>query len=78
MLRAVFHAMTNQMVWSILMTSLGVVVGLTSDLTGVTNQLNVVTYRTFEYFFVAACLYYMISKIFTVGARLLASRLFRY
>jgi ABC-type arginine/histidine transport system permease subunit len=55
-----------------------VVVGLTSDLTGVTNQLNVVTYRTFEYFFVAACLYYIISKIFTVGARLLASRLFRY
>jgi len=78
MLRAVFHSMTNQMVWSILMTSLGVVVGLTSDLTGLTQQLNVVTYRTFEYFFVAACLYYLISKIFTVGARLLASRLFRY
>lgn len=78
MLRAVFHAMTNQMVWSILMTSLGTIVGLTSDLTGVTQQLNVMTYRTFEYFFVAACLYYLISKIFTICARLFAWRLFRY
>jgi polar amino acid transport system permease protein len=78
MLRTVFHAMTNQMVWSILMTSLGTIVGLTSDLTGVTQQLNVTTYRTFEYFFAAACMYYLISKLFTVGARLLAYRLFRY
>lgn len=78
MLRAVFHAMTNQMVWSILMTSMGAIVGLTTDLTGVTQQLNVVTFRTFEYFFVAAALYYLISKIFTLGARLAAARLFRY
>lgn len=78
MLRAVFHAMTNQMVWSILMTSLGVIVGLNTDLTGVTQELNVVTYRTFEYFLVAACLYYLISKAFTLSARLVAWRLFRY
>lgn len=78
MLRTVFHAMTNQMVWSILMTSLGTIVGLTTDLTGVTQQLNVTTYRTFEFFFAAACMYYVISKVFTVLARLLAWRLFRY
>ncbi|MBD9626364.1 amino acid ABC transporter permease [Ensifer sp. ENS06] len=78
MLRAVFHAMTNQMVWSVLMSSLGVIVGLTTDLTGVTQELNVVTYRTFEYFFVAACLYYLISKAFTLSARVVAWRLFRY
>ncbi len=78
MLRAVFHAMTNQMVWSVLMSSLGVIVGLTTDLTGVTQELNVVTYRTFEYFFVAACLYYVISKAFTLSARIVAWRLFRY
>ncbi|MBM9401052.1 amino acid ABC transporter permease [Gluconacetobacter azotocaptans] len=78
MLRVTFPALTNQMVWSILMTSLGAVVGLTSDLTGVTQQLNVVTYRTFEYFFVSACLYYVISKTCTIFARLLAWRLFRY
>jgi polar amino acid transport system permease protein len=76
--QTVFHAMTNQMVWSILMTSLGTIVGLTSDLTGVTQQQNVLTYRTFEFFMVAAVLYYLISKTFTVGARLLAWRLFRY
>lgn len=78
MLRAVFHAMTNQMVWSVLMSSLGVIVGLTTDLTGVTQELNVVTYRTFEYFFVAACLYYVISKAFTLSSRIVAWRLFRY
>lgn len=78
MMRAVFHAMTNQMVWSILMSSLGVVVGLNTDLTGVTQKLNVVTYRTFEYFFVAAALYYLISKAFTMSARIVGWRLFRY
>jgi polar amino acid transport system permease protein len=60
------------------MTSLGTIVGLTSDLTGVTQQQNVLTYRTFEFFLVAAVLYYLISKTFTAGARLLAWRLFRY
>ena len=78
MFRAVFHPMTNQMVWAILMTSLGVVVGLNSDLTGVTQDLNVRTFRTFEYFAIAAVLYYMIAKIVTLGARLIAWRLFRY
>ena len=49
MFRIVFHPLTNQMVWAILMTSLGVVVGLNNDLTGVTQDLNVKTFRTFEY-----------------------------
>jgi polar amino acid transport system permease protein len=76
--RAVFHPMTNQMVWAILMTSLGVVVGVNTDLTGVTQELNVRTFRTFEYFAIAAVLYYLIAKTVTLGARLLAWRLFRY
>ncbi len=78
MFRVVYFALTNQMVWSILMTSLGVVVGLTTDLTGVTQELNVRTFRTFEYFFAAAVLYLLIAKMFTLSARLLAARLFRY
>lgn len=78
MFRLVFHSMTNQMVWALLMTSLGVVVGLTSDLAGVTQELNVRTFKTFEFFIVAAVLYYMIAKGFTGLARLLAWRLFRY
>ncbi|HQZ11712.1 MAG TPA: amino acid ABC transporter permease [Devosia sp.] len=78
MFRVVFHPMTNQMVWAILMTSLGVVVGLNSDLTGVTQDLNVRTFRTFEYFAIAAVIYYLIAKVVTLGARLIAWRLFRY
>jgi polar amino acid transport system permease protein len=76
--RTVFHPMTNQMVWAILMTSLGVVVGLNTDLTGITQELNVRTFRTFEFFVMAAAIYYLITKFVTLSARLLASRLFRY
>ncbi len=76
--RAVFYPLTNQMVWAILMTSLGVVVGLNTDLTGVTQELNVKTFRTFEFFAIAAVLYYLLSKAVTLSARLLAWRLFRY
>ncbi|QQO16746.1 amino acid ABC transporter permease [Bradyrhizobium diazoefficiens] len=78
MFRVVYFALTNQMVWSILMTSLGVVVGLTSDLTGVTQELNVRTFRTFEYFLAAAVLYLLVAKTFTFSAGLMAVRLFRY
>jgi polar amino acid transport system permease protein len=78
MFRAVFHPMTNQMVWAILMTSLGVIVGLNTDLTGVTQELNARTFRTFEFFALAAVIYYVIAKIVTGGARLIAWRLFRY
>ena len=76
--RAVFHPVTNQAVWAILMTPLGVVVGLNTDLTGVTQEFNVLTFRTFEYFAIAAVLYYLIAKFITLSARLLAWRLFRY
>ena len=51
--RTVFHPMMNQMVWAILMTSLGVIVGVNTDLAGVTQELNVRTFRTFEYFALA-------------------------
>ena len=76
--RTVFHPMTNQMVWAILMTSLGVVVGLNSDLTGITQELNVRTFRTFEFFVMAAAIYYLLTKAVTLSARLVAARLFRY
>jgi polar amino acid transport system permease protein len=70
--------MTNQMVWAVLMTSLGLTVGLASDLAGVTQELNVRTFRTFEFFAMAAVLYYLIAKAVMLGARLVAWRLFRY
>ena len=46
------------------MTSLGVIVGMNTDLMGVTNELNSLSFRTFEYFLFAAILYYLITKIF--------------
>lgn len=78
LLRVVFYPLSNQMVWAVLMTSLGVVVGLNDDLTGVTQDYNVKTFRTFEYFTMAAVLYYLIAKLIVGLARLSSWRLFRY
>jgi polar amino acid transport system permease protein len=76
--RIVYYPITNQMILAILMTALGLTVGLDSDLAGVTQQFNVLTYRTFEYFSVAAVLYYFIAKVLMLASRLLAWQLFRY
>ena len=54
------------------------VVGLTNDLTGVTQALNVKTFRTFEYFALASVLYFAMAKLLVLAARLLGWRLFRY
>ena len=78
MLRISFLPMTNQMVWAILMTSLGAVVAMNTDLYGVTSELNARTFRTFELFAIAAVIFYVITKAITLSARLLAARLFRY
>jgi hydroxyproline transport system permease protein len=78
MLRIAFLPITNQMVWAILMTSLGVTVGMNSDLYGVTQDLNALTFRTFELFALAAIVFYTITKLIQIGARLVAARLFRY
>lgn len=78
LLRLAYPTLTNQLVWALLMTSLGVVVGLNNDLTGVTQDHNVRTFRTFEFFALAAVLYYAMTKTLLLGARLLAWRLFRY
>jgi hydroxyproline transport system permease protein len=78
MLRISFLPMTNQMVWAILMTSLGAVVAMNTDLYGVTSDLNARTFRTFELFAIAAVIFYLLTKAITLSARLLAARLFRY
>ncbi|WP_420003682.1 amino acid ABC transporter permease [Arenibacterium sp. LLYu02] len=78
MLRISFLPMTNQMVWAVLMTSLGVTVGMNIDLYGVTQDLNALTFRTFELFALAAVIFYLITKVITLAARLCAQRLFRY
>lgn len=78
MLRISFLPMTNQMVWAVLMTSLGVTVGLNTDLYGVTQDINALTFRTFELFAIAAVIFYLITKVLQLAARLVALRLFRY
>lgn len=78
LLRISFYPISNQLIWAMLTTSLGVVVGLGTDLTGVTHALNTKTFRTFEYFAVAAVMYYALAKFLTISTRLLAARLFRY
>jgi polar amino acid transport system permease protein len=78
MMRVAFLPITNQMIWAILMTSLGVTVGMNTDLAGITQELNARSFRTFELFAIAAVIYYVIAKVVTLGARLLAARMFRY
>lgn len=78
LVKIVFYSITNQTVWAILMTSLGVIVGMNTDLMGVTNELNSLSFRTFEYFSIAAVLYYLITKLFLGSAYLLNLKLFRY
>ena len=75
--RIVYHPITNQMVWAVLMSSLGMLVGL-RELSGETQFFASRTYRIFEYFAVTAVIYYIVVKIILLGSRLLAARLFRY
>lgn len=78
MFRISFLPICNQMVWAVLMTSLGVTVGMNTDLYGVTQDLNALTFRTFELFAMAAVIFYLITKVIQLGAKLIAWRLFRY
>lgn len=76
MLRRIYHPMTNQFVWSILMSSLGILVGM-SELSGTTQRLQSLSFRTLEFFIVAAVMYFIITKLVLFGSSLLSRRLFR-
>ncbi len=76
-LRIVYHPITNQMVWAVLMSSLGMLVGF-RELSGETQFFASRTFRIFEYFAVTAVIYYVIVKLILIASRLLATRLFRY
>ncbi len=77
LMRIVYHPITNQMVWAVLMSSLGMLVGF-RELSGETQFFASRTFRIFEYFAVTAVIYYVIVKIILGVSRLLAMRLFRY
>lgn len=76
-LRIVYYPMTNQLVWAVLMSSLGMLVGF-RELSGETQFFASRTYRIFEYFAVTAVIYYVLVKAILLASRLLAARLFRY
>ena len=76
-LRIVYYPITNQMVWAVLISSLGMLVGF-HELSGQTQFLASKTFRIFEYFAVTAVIYFIIVKLILGASRLLSMRLFRY
>jgi polar amino acid transport system permease protein len=76
MFRRIYHPMTNQFVWSILMSSLGILVGM-DELSGETQRLQSLSFRTLEFFMVAAVMYFVITKLVLLTASLLAKRIFK-
>jgi len=76
MFRRIYHPLTNQFVWSILMSSLGILVGM-SELSGETQRLQSLSFRTLEFFMVAALMYYVITKIILLITDLIAKRIFK-
>ncbi len=75
-LRVVYYPLTNQFILSILVSSLGLFIGL-RELAGETQFLASKSFRTFEYFLVASVIYYMLAKLALLASRLAARRLFR-
>lgn len=76
-IRIVYYPMTNQFVWVVLMSSLGMLVGY-RELTGETQFFASKTYRIFEYFAVTAVIYYVMVKIILGVSKLFATRYFKY
>lgn len=72
----IFFPYVNQLNWALLNSSLGMIIGL-RELTGATQAAQSESFRTFEFFIVAAGMYYALSKIIEAGAHLISWRLFR-
>lgn len=70
LIRIVYSPMTNQLIWVLLMSSLGMLVGL-RELSGETQFLYSKTFRAFEYFTAAAILYYLMAKALLLLMRLI-------
>ncbi len=76
-LRLTYYPLTNQLIWSMLNSSLGAIVGL-NDLSGVAKVYESATFRTFEFFLAVAVMYLVMAKGVLGLARVSAARLFRY
>ncbi len=76
MFRRIYHPMTNQFVWSILMSSLGILVGM-NELSGETQRLQSLSFRTLEFFMVAAVMYFLITRLVLSSASFISKKLFK-
>lgn len=76
MFRRIHYPMTNQLVWSILMSSLGILVGM-NELSGETQRLQSLSFRTIEFFLVSALIYYVMTKLILLIADLIAKKTFK-
>jgi len=74
--RVVYFPYINQLNWALLNSSLGMIIGL-RELTGATQAAQSESFRTFEFFIIAAVIYYAMSKIIQAGARFSFWRLVR-
>tara|TARA_B110000046_G_C13002818_1_gene402984 strand:+ start:1101 stop:1766 length:666 start_codon:yes stop_codon:yes gene_type:complete len=76
MFRKIHYPMTNQFVWAILMSSLGILVGM-GELSGETQRLQSLSFRTLEFFSVTAVMYYIITKFVLISADLISKKFFK-
>ncbi|MFL1386216.1 amino acid ABC transporter permease [Pseudomonas tritici] len=74
--RIVYFPYVNQLNWALLNSSLGMIIGL-RELTGATQAAQSESFRTFEFFIIAAVMYYIMSKLIESGARLTFWRVFK-
>ncbi len=75
-LKIVYYPSTNQLMWALLNTSLGMTVGL-QELSGATAFQQSLTYRAFEFFTAAAVIYYLLAKLVMGLSRLIGLRVLR-
>lgn len=76
MARIAYLPTVNQVIWAMLNSSLGTLIGL-RELTGVTQSVQSRSFRTLEFFLVTAALYYVLAKVLTLLAALGNRRLTR-
>lgn len=76
MARIAYLPTINQVVWAMLNSSLGTLIGL-RELTGVTQFVQSRSFRTLEFFLLTAALYYVLAKLLMLAAALLGRRLMR-
>jgi len=74
--RIIYHPSTNQIMWCLLNTSLGMTVGL-QELSGATAFQQSLTFRAFEFFAVTAVIYYVLAKLVMLLARFFGVWVFR-